>query len=145
MSGHNYSGTGEYNYIGSTEEAMQVVKAIGLRDARIRELEEQVREMNREFNAKTAEQMITDRNRLIDRLSDQIEELEEQVREDRKALLMLRIAVARTAQGMGYETPHLSVLDKSYEELHQMADAEEHGWKSLLWGAVDELKSKLRT
>jgi hypothetical protein len=90
------------NYIGSTEEAMQVVKAIGLRDARIRELEERVRE-------------------------------------DRKALLMLRIAVARTAQGMGYETPHLSVLDKSYEELHQMADAEEHGWKSLLWGAVDEL------
>jgi cation diffusion facilitator CzcD-associated flavoprotein CzcO len=39
MSVHNYSGTGEYNFIGSSEEAMQVIKAIGLRDKRIRELE----------------------------------------------------------------------------------------------------------
>jgi hypothetical protein len=65
--------------------------------------------------------------------------------EDRKALLILRIAIARTAQGMDYETPHLPVIGKSYEELHQMADAEEHGWKSLLWGAVDEIKSKLKS
>ncbi len=87
------------NYIGSSEEAMEIVKAMGLRDKRIRDLEEQVRE-------------------------------------SRKALLILRVAIARTAQGKNYETPHLPVLDKSYEELHQMADAEEHGWKSLLWGAV---------
>lgn len=44
MSGHNYSGTGEYNYIGSSEEAMEIVKAIGLRDKRIRELELLLRE-----------------------------------------------------------------------------------------------------
>jgi cation diffusion facilitator CzcD-associated flavoprotein CzcO len=39
MSGYNYSGTGEYNFIGSIDEAMQIIKAIGLRDKRIRELE----------------------------------------------------------------------------------------------------------
>lgn len=65
-----------------------------------------------------------------------------QLMASRKALLILRIAIARTAQSADYETPHLPVIGKSFEELHQMADAEEHGWKSLLWGAVDELKDK---
>jgi hypothetical protein len=62
--------------------------------------------------------------------------------EDRKALLSLRIAIARTAQGFNYETQHLPVLDKSYEELRNMAEEKEHGWKTLLWGALEECKSR---
>jgi len=58
--------------------------------------------------------------------------------EDRKALLSLRIAIARTAQRFQYETAHLPVLDKSYEELYDMAEEKEHGWKTLLWGALEE-------
>ena len=57
--------------------------------------------------------------------------------DDRKQLLMLRIAVARAAQAMQYETPQLPVLGKPYEELYDMADSEDFGWKSLLMGAVD--------
>lgn len=38
------------NYMGSSEEAMDIVRAIGLRDKRIRDLEEQV-----EFLTKTLE------------------------------------------------------------------------------------------
>jgi len=57
--------------------------------------------------------------------------------DDRKKLIRLRIAVARAAQAMQYETPHLPVLGKPYEELYDMADSEEFGWKTLLMGAVD--------
>ena len=72
-----------------------------------------------------------------------IYELEQQMRDDRKKLLVLRIAIARTAQGFNYETQHLPVLGKSYDELWNMADAEEFGWKTLLWGAVDHFKSEM--
>jgi hypothetical protein len=60
----------------------------------------------------------------------------------RKQLLSLRMAIARTAQSVDYEILELPVLDKSYEELLDMAENREHGWKTLLMGALGELKDK---
>jgi len=58
--------------------------------------------------------------------------------ENRKALIALRVAVARTAQVMGVESMRLPVLGKAYEQLHDMAETEEHGWKSLLFKSMME-------
>jgi hypothetical protein len=65
-----------------------------------------------------------------------------QLMASRKQLLSLRIAIARTAQSVDYETLDLPVLDRSYEELLDMAENHEHGWKTLLMGALGELKDK---
>jgi hypothetical protein len=58
--------------------------------------------------------------------------------ENRKALIALRVAVARTAQVMEVESMRLPVLGKAYEELHDMAETNEHGWKSLLFKVMME-------
>lgn len=56
--------------------------------------------------------------------------------EDRKALIALRVAVARHAQVIGVETKRLPVINKTYEQLEYMAETEEHGWDSLLFKAM---------
>ena len=51
------------SYFGSSEEAMEIVKAIGLRDKRIRELEEQVKKMEQDKRQNVAGHIVEPPNR----------------------------------------------------------------------------------
>lgn len=57
----------------------------------------------------------------------------------RTQLGVLRVSVALLAQRAGVDTPELRVLDKSYDELRNMADIHDSGWICLLEAVFHKL------
>jgi hypothetical protein len=63
------------------------------------------------------------------------------VRTDRQELEILRVSIARVAQAIGVETTELPVIDKSFNELSEMAK-QDRGWNRLCAAIVCEIRDK---
>jgi hypothetical protein len=59
-----------------------------------------------------------------------------------KALVTLRVSLARIAQAVSIQTPDLPVLDKSFSELHCLAIMNDRGWNVLASRVFHTLSNK---
>ena len=58
--------------------------------------------------------------------------------------ICLRVSIARIAQAMGVDIPHLKITGKGFSELVELADRENSGWNVLATECINHYQEQTK-